>query len=217
MTYSTRPLSDRTWLQPSKRRRSPFTAGWGDTLSLLEREVAQLGGRNLVIEVDVREQDFKLNGELRANARPTDPAVRIAFASRAHGDLIYQCDAFNQLGYGSKAVHPWQDNVRAIAFKLEALRAVDRYSASGRGEQYTGFRAIGGRSMGGGSEPTLTSSEAYAVFCTILGSGSALEYPPTDPRTIRAVKKAAHPDANGGDTTLWEQATEAARALAVTL
>jgi len=35
----------------------------------------------------------------------------------------------------------WRHNVRSIALGLEALRAVDRYGISRRGEQYAGFRA----------------------------------------------------------------------------
>jgi hypothetical protein len=81
MHYTTRPLSDRTWLRPaSARKRSQFDSTWTDTLDLLAREVKHLRGRDVVIEVDVREQDIKLDGMLRANARaPEHPAVVVAF------------------------------------------------------------------------------------------------------------------------------------------
>lgn len=36
----------------------------------------------------------------------------------------------------------WQINLRAIALGLEALRKLDRYGITSRGEQYTGWRAI---------------------------------------------------------------------------
>jgi hypothetical protein len=36
----------------------------------------------------------------------------------------------------------WQHNVRAIALGLEALRKVDRYGITRRGEQYAGWKAL---------------------------------------------------------------------------
>ena len=41
--YTTRPLSDRTWLRPEhERKASQFSATWSDTLDLLIREVFAL-------------------------------------------------------------------------------------------------------------------------------------------------------------------------------
>lgn len=42
------------------------------------------------------------------------------------GHLSYPCDTFTTL----------QDNLRVIALALEALRMVDRYGVTRRGEQY---------------------------------------------------------------------------------
>lgn len=36
----------------------------------------------------------------------------------------------------------WEDNLRAIALALEALRKVDRYGVTRRGEQYTGWKQL---------------------------------------------------------------------------
>lgn len=136
MRYTTRPLSG--WdgpRTPADRRRSryQFRAGWQSTLDLLERELSHLKARDVVLEADFREQDLRLDGMPRSNARqPLDPAVRIAFDSK-HGPLLYQCDSYDG----------WQENVRAIALGLEALRAVDRYGITRRAEQYTGWRQIG--------------------------------------------------------------------------
>lgn len=137
MNYTTRPLT--TWdgpRTPSDRRRGrwAFKAGWSNTLELLERELAHLDAREVVLEADFREQDLRLDGMPRANARPPiDPAVRVAFDSK-HGALVY----------GADTCEFWQHNVRSIALGLEALRAVDRYGISRRAEQYRGYRQIGG-------------------------------------------------------------------------
>ena len=138
MRYTTRPLSDRTWLRPaSTRERSRFDATWSKTQTLLGREIDHLGGRDVVIEIDVREQDFKLNGELRANARtPEHPAVVVAFETAEHGPMLYRCDRFYAPYYGQV---DWQHNVRAIALTLEALRAVDRYGATETGQQSVSY------------------------------------------------------------------------------
>lgn len=117
-----------------RRSRWAFKAPWSSTLDLLERELAYLDAGDVVIEADFREQDLRLDGAPRSNARqPVDPGVRISFDSK-HGPLVYAADtcAF------------WQHNVRSIALGLEALRAVDRYGITRRAEQYTGWKQIGG-------------------------------------------------------------------------
>ncbi len=50
-------------------------------------------------------------------------------------------DPAKRLVYATDCCDFWQHNVRSIALGLEALRAVDRYGISRRGEQYAGFRA----------------------------------------------------------------------------
>lgn len=46
----------------------------------------------------------------------------------------------SRLVYATDACVLWRHNVRSIALGLEALRAVDRFGISRRGEQYAGFR-----------------------------------------------------------------------------
>jgi len=46
------------------------------------------------------------------------------------------------LGYATAEYDDWQDNLRAIALAMEALRAVDRYGVSKRGEQYQGWKQL---------------------------------------------------------------------------
>jgi hypothetical protein len=50
-------------------------------------------------------------------------------------------DPGHRLVYATDACDFWQHNVRSIALGLAALRAVDRYGISRRGEQYAGYRA----------------------------------------------------------------------------
>ena len=50
-------------------------------------------------------------------------------------------DPSRRLVYATDCCVFWQHNLRSIALGLEALRAVDRYGISRRGQQYAGFRA----------------------------------------------------------------------------
>ena len=136
MNIRCRPIT--LWPPEFSRTRTSdqFSAGWLDTLDLLQRELGKLDAANVVIELALDESEIRLDGWPRANARPTHPGVIVSFDSR-HGPLRYGTDAFPR----------WQSNVRAIALGLEALRKVDRYGIGRRGEQYVGWKALG---TGGG-------------------------------------------------------------------
>lgn len=214
MRYTVRPISDRTTFT-GKHRTAPFGAGWSSTLDLLDREVRQIRGRDVVLEIDVTERMIRLDGQPYANARPSSPAVRLAFESM-HGPLTYGTDAF---------VH-WQDNVRAIALGLEALRKVDRYGITKRGEQYTGFKAIGGGTpLPAGPAPMTRLDAAQLLERLAIGDeGTArdasvqiiLNGQCDMARVVRDARMVAHPDRRNGDHSLAYDVDEAARVLAVT-
>jgi hypothetical protein len=157
---------------PGERRWSPFRASWDDTLALLDRELRMLGAREVVCQIDIRESDFRQDGQPRANAKAHGPGVILAFDSR-YGPLQYATDVF----------HDWRENVRATALALEALRKVDRYGVTKRGEQYTGWKMLPAPSSG------MTLEEARAVIAQAVA----------DHGSVRAALAAAHPDRTGGD------------------
>ncbi|GAB2762833.1 hypothetical protein [Nocardioides pakistanensis] len=201
MRYTVRPISDRTAFT-GKHERSRFDSTWTATERLLLAEVAHLAGRNLVLEVDVQERHIRLDGGLYANARPATPAVRVAFDSM-HGPLTYATDRFTG----------WQDNVRAIALGLEALRKVDRYGITKRGEQYAGWKALPGGT--GGEASRMTREEAIYL----LDEYTDRDWAAGDPADVRHVHRraraAAHPDRHNGDRTLWNKVEQAAKVLGV--
>lgn len=222
MRYTVRPISDRTPFTGSPID-SRFTVTWSGCLELLERELGFLDATNLVIECDVREQDLRLDGMIRSNARAASPAVRVAFDSNV-GPLTYATDAFRRPSWRRGGMQEdWQHNVYAIALSLEALRKVDRYGVTKRGEQYTGFKAIGaGRAM-----PTSRMTrEAAAELLDRIAIGPD-QQPDDDavPRMLadqalaksahRSARAQAHPDRHGGDRTLWDQVEQAAAVLGV--
>lgn len=213
MNYTVRPISDRTAFT-GKHESSPFTATWSDTLVLLDREITALAGKRLVIEVDVPERGIRLDGQLRADARASSPAVRIAFESK-HGPLVYATDRYVRPSWARSRMDDWQHNVRAIALGLEALRKVDRYGISRRGEQYRGYKAIG---AGGGLAPSgMTTELALEIIDREAGwivGGTTRWLAHHGPRAaLRQARAVAHPDRNHGDRSRWDAVEQAAQVL----
>lgn len=161
---------------------------WNETLLLLDRELGALGATEVVFQIDLRERDIRLDGLPRGDASPSDPAVIISFDSR-YGALRYFSDRFDK----------WQDNVRAIALGLEALRKVERYGITRRGEQYLGWQAL----------PAAGETGAWAREF-ILGFA--------DPGVkdlgvaYRAAAKQLHPD-TGGSREEWDRLQRAKEAV----
>lgn len=202
MRYTVRPLSDRMWLRPAgTRKRSRFESNWTSTITVLGREIDLLGGREVVIEVDVREEDIRNDGMLRANARSESPAVVVAFES-LHGPMLYRCDALYGRGSGQLG---WQQNVRAIALTLEALRAVSRYGATETGQQYTGYKAL--PSAPSDVESFTSPNVAAEYLRGFARPGDTLDV------AWRAARRKTHPDHNGGDHAAWHKVERAAQLL----
>jgi hypothetical protein len=124
-----------------------------------------LGARQVIVELAIRELDLRLDGKPYAGARPEHPGVTVAFDSK-HGPLKYTADKFAT----------WQENLRAIALGLEALRKVDRYGMTSRGEQYAGWKALA-------AGPSAAADR---------GAELIHEY-----GTVRDALKATHPDHGG--------------------
>lgn len=138
VTFRPLPVWPHKETPAAKRRpRSTFRASYQDTLVLLENEIwhvcpAEVDAANVVLGIGLREQDIRMDGLPRADARqPAHPGVELNFDSR-----------WGRLTYATDVHETWQHNVRAIALSLEALRAVDRYGVSKRGEQYAGWAAL---------------------------------------------------------------------------
>ncbi|QAY05795.1 DnaJ-like chaperonin [Gordonia phage Vasanti] len=181
----------------ANRTRSQFSAPWRATLDLLDRELWHLGpaGRNApaVLQIAMREQDFRLDGMPRANARPEHPGVILAIESTKE-PLSFPCDRFLT----------WQDNLRAIALSLEALRRIDRYGITPNAEQYTGWKQLPSA-----SEPPMTTHGAEYLIrqVAMMTDNTALSV------VLRRARFIAHPDRNGGDTAQWDRVEAAAEVL----
>lgn len=145
MNVTFRPLP--AWPYPEQKHRPPlFKVSCSDTLDLLEREITYLRGSEVIIGLVTDAASIRLDGRPRADMRANHAGVEVSFEVPDGRRLVFHTDVHNQTtrwvggsGGGPGRV-PWQDNLRAIALGLEALRAVSRYGiTTGIGEQYAGF------------------------------------------------------------------------------
>lgn len=210
MRYLIRPLG--AWTDPvtgSRLSSSVFRASWDSTLRMLRDEVDALDGQYpVVIQVDVTEADLRADGMLRARARVgPNPGVIVSFTSR-RGPLRYATDAYDQRWSGAMA--GWQANVRAIALALGALRAVDRYGVSRRGEQYAGWRAIGTASSYF-TDPADARKFLRRIYAEDNGAPPQL----LDAALYKQLAVRHHPDHADGSREVWDRLEEAARLLEI--
>lgn len=214
MQYKLRPICG-AWSDPvtpaDQRRQSLFKATWQETLALLFDEVDWLGGTGpVVIQADLEEKDLRLDGGLRANAKVGDfPGVIVSFDSR-FGPLRYATDV-HIAGWNWKRMKSWQHNVRAVGLALTALRAVDRYGVSRRGEQYRGWTAIAPPA------PMFASADdAWGWMCKYAADELGLVLPAAvtqSPKALyRAMARKMHPD-QGQPRADWDRLDEARRML----
>lgn len=143
MNFTFEPLT--TWPRPDTRprKRSPFASSYNQTQDLLKSEMKAVKARNIVIQMALSWGSIRGDNWPYANARPSHPGVILRFDMPYMQDgrpglmaMVMPCD--NYLS--------WQDNLRAIALSLDALRKVNRYGVTQRGEQYRGFDALPGAS-----------------------------------------------------------------------
>lgn len=183
-----------------QRRRAPFRAKYAATLDLLEAELEKLKAKDIIIQAGFELRDIRNDGWPRSSARPSHPGIIVSFAGKT-GPMSFPCDTFDA----------WEDNIRAIALSLQALRVVDRYGVTQNNEQYKGWARL---------PPPATSSnsgfpnvvEAAAEF---LAQHSGFEAPhirADRDRFRNAYRVAAarlHPDKPGGSNELFVRLQQA--------
>jgi len=204
-----RPLSNFPAPETRMRRRAPFhrrsaTGGvnrvlLSDSLDLLAREARALKCKDLVIEADFREGDIRLDGWPYANAKPRSPRVVVSMLQSRYGPLRYPCDTFDR----------FEDNVRAVGLALEALRRVDRYGVTRRGEQYAGWKAL---PPAGSTTMTAEAAAAcLARFAATVTPAALLRDYGLVAAAVREAVKATHPDTGGTEEDF--RAVQTARAV----
>lgn len=215
MILPVRPISQWPDGWPNEEyRTSPFSTTYDKTLKLLERELDMIAADDPLLAMAVTERDCRIDGGLRAGAKPKYRGVILSFATERYGRLTYPCDTF----YRWNATEAWQANLHAIALGLESLRRVERYGIANRGQQYAGYAELGSGIALGPAPMTLHQAsvilaEAVAGELPGINGGDLMDDPETPDRaavervyTIAA--KLHHPDV-GGDKDTFATITRA--------
>ncbi len=110
--------------------RSPFRATYGKTLKDLERELDHLDAHAITIQAGFPSEKIRNDGWPYSSARPEHPGVVLQWQK---GKDVF---TFRSVKFAT-----FEENLRAIALTMDALRRVDRYGVV-EGEQYQGFKQI---------------------------------------------------------------------------
>jgi hypothetical protein len=183
---------------PNKRKRSTFRATYVQTLDLLEYELEKLGAREILIQAYFRRDQIRNDGWPKNTASPTDDGVIVSCESRK-GPLSFPCDTFDT----------YDDNLRAIALALEALRAVDRYGVTKGNEQYQGWAQIAPPSNEAKAADAAVLIERYSGF----HAADIFRSPDTFHAAYRKAFANVHPDTPGGSHDLFIELSRAKEAL----
>lgn len=170
-----------------QRKNSPFRGTWANTLATLERELRHLRARSILVQTYMQAEHIRNDGWPRSGIpKPPSPGVIVSFDS-SNGALSFPCDTFTD----------WQDNLRAIALGLSALRAVERYGVTRRQEQYKGWAKL--------SAPDPNQARNSAIlFITKLTGWDQSQILADLNGAYRLAAAAAHPD-KGGSHELFVQ------------
>ncbi len=194
-----RPLSGWPGDFPRVHVRSPFSAPLSTTLDELDRELSFLGSGNSnapsVLEIALRERDFRVDGLPRADARTQHPGAVLHIDSRL-GPLSYPAARFKT----------WQDNLRAITLGLNGLRRLDRYGITPGSEQYTGWKQLPPAGSSGVVAQGPDEAERFLRDLTKL---------PDAPlgRVYRKAQSETHPDRHDNSRNMWDAVEAAALVL----
>lgn len=204
-----------TWPQAdtSERRNAPFKATWFKTQELLTKELHNISATEVQLWTMHGLGQRRNDGTPRTDRQPSHPGVILTFKRQSWNDttkatevveMRFPCDTFTL----------WEDNVRAVALALEALRKVDRYGVN-PGSQYTGFRALPPAPNG---HTQMTPEQAARFIIDNCGANI-----PAQPKEIiensdytdllyKLAAKRLHPD-KGGDAMEFQKLEEARRML----
>ena len=162
-----------------QRKRARFRASYATTLDDLERESNAIQTKDIVIQCYLDRKDIRNDGWPRSSARPNQPGVIVTF-SQGKDAISMPCDTFED----------WEQNLRAIALTLHALRMVSQYGVTKHNEQYQGFKRL--------EAPSMPSSWDVATQFLARYAGVRVEDVRNDlDAAYRLAARKLHPDSGG--------------------
>lgn len=183
----------------TRRASTVFSSKYQRTLDRLEHELDQLKAVDVIIQAGYIREDIRNDGWPRSTAQAKHPAVVLSFRSReANQEYSFPCDTFTR----------FEHNLHAIAFTLEALRAVNRYGVTRGYEQYKGFAQLAAP-----PDESRWSVDAAAEWLASMAPGFAKVPILESEASYRAAYKRAamllHPDSNPGAQSEWHRLQQA--------
>jgi hypothetical protein len=178
----------------TRRASTAFSSTYQRTLERLEYELEKLKAIDVVVQAGYDRQVIRNDGWPRSSATPRHPAVVLTFRSReSNQQYSFPCDTFTR----------FEHNLHAIAFTLEALRAVNRYGVTRGHEQYKGFAQIES------AKPWNVEDAAQFVAAkTGCKAEGVIEMASYYREAYRIAAKMLHPD-TGGNPHEWKLLADA--------
>lgn len=175
------------------RKLSQFSAPLRTTLKELDRELAAIHAKDVVMQIALERGQFRNDGYPRAHAVPEHPGI-ILTMSTADGALSFPCDTFVT----------WQENLRAITLTMQKFRDIARYGVTKNGQQYAGFRAI--EAPAPADRPFTDAAVAQAFLCRFVPESDQTEM--SLAQIARRARADTHPD-RGGKVSDYHRVVEA--------
>jgi hypothetical protein len=144
------------------------------------------------------ESEIRQDGLPKAGARvPNHPGVIVSFDRYVSWDAEAKKNIYEPLSFPCDQFTKWQDNLRAIALALEALRKVDRYGVTRIGEQYKGWKQLPPASER--PDPIVAAQfiALHAPFVTVAQLLDRERCKPVLDAAYKHCAKKLHPDAGG--------------------
>lgn len=163
------------WPRSKRPQTARFDTSFTSARDGLFREIKLLGGTHVVLSsnLTLRRDGIPLAGQ----RQPADKGVAVYFFRRGK-QMAFACDRWDKI----------EDNIRAVAKTIEAVRGIDRWGASEMMERaFTAFEAL----------PPPKS--CWDILGIRPGSSEA-----DISAAYRAKARSAHPDAGGSETAMSE-------------
>jgi hypothetical protein len=177
-----------------------FKATWFKTKELLIAELEKVNARDIELRTMHDDSQRRSDGWPRADKQPAHPGAILVFEKYIGWDPETKQSRYELLRFPCDTFRLWEDNVRAIALALAALRQIDRYGVK-TGSQYAGFKALPAADIGAnGLSPELAAD----FIATAAGMGnvpsvakSIIENSVFAESVYKTAAKTLHPDKGG--------------------
>jgi len=159
------------------------------TMRELATEFEQMKATDPRLLLAVTSVDLTLDGRLRAGRKPWHPGV-ILVLTTPKGEQRYPSDQYTH----------WEDNLRAIALTLNALRGVSRWGVGADQQAYNAFLAIESSAIAVPPTPFTREPASIRAWLLDLLEDDDRSVTLSDPtvKLLRRAQRATHPD-QGGD------------------